>query len=82
MRLRKVAGFGSRLEAEAVGNALAQYEIPFYVKSEDLGIFGPGHIGGTPQGAILLVPEEYEEEVKQLLSCFYQESSSGSGEEE
>ena len=73
MDLVRVAGFPSRLEAEAVGNALTQYEIPFFVKSEDLGIFGPGHTGATPQGAVLLVPREYEDRVKKLLSCLYQE---------
>lgn len=72
MELRKVARFSSRLEAEAVGNALDQYDIPFLVQSEDIGIFGPGHTGMTPQGAVLLVPAEYEGQVKELLSCFYQ----------
>lgn len=77
MELRKVARFPSRLEAEAVGNALDQYDIPFLVQSEDIGIFGPGHTGMTPQGAVLLVPAEYEGRVKELLSCFYHEDETG-----
>jgi hypothetical protein len=65
----KVAQFDSRLEAEAVGHALDQYEIPFLVKSEDLGIFGPGHTGATPQGATLLVPAQFVSQVRELFDC-------------
>lgn len=68
--------FPSRLEAEAIGNALAQHGIPYLVRSDDLGIFGPGHLGATPQGASLWVPEEELPRVKELLSCFF------AGEEE
>ena len=70
----KVAEFDSRLEAEAVGHALDQYEIPFLVKSEDLGIFGPGHTGATPQGATLLVPAECVARVKELFECLARDS--------
>jgi hypothetical protein len=69
--LVKIATFNSRLEAEAIGNALAQYDIFYYVKSEDLGIFGPGHTGSTPQGATLWVPQESVAQVKELLSCLF-----------
>ncbi len=70
--LTKIATFNSRLEAETIGNALEQYDIPFYVKSEDLGIFGPGHTGATPQGATLWVPVESAQRVRELLSCLFQ----------
>ena len=67
----KIATFSSRLEAETIGNALEQYDIPFYVKSEDLGIFGPGHTGATPQGATLWVAVESAQRVRELLSCLF-----------
>ena len=72
MEFRKVGHFNSRLEAEAIGHALDQYGIPYIVRSEDLGIFGPGHTGATPQGASLWVPDEDLPEVKRLLTCLFQ----------
>jgi len=67
--LVKVADFPSRLEAETVGHALDQEEIPFLVQSDDVGIFGPGMVGTTPAGASLWVWEEHLERVNELLSC-------------
>jgi hypothetical protein len=64
-----IARFDTRLEAEAIGHALDQYDIPFLVKSDDIGIFGPGHVMSTPQGATLWVPKSRSEEVADLLSC-------------
>lgn len=69
MELKEVARFSSRLEAEAVGHALDQYSIPFLVQSADVGMFGPGMTGWSPQGASLLVPAERVGEVQALLSC-------------
>ena len=69
MSFREVAWFNSRLEAEAVGHALDQQEIPFLVQSSDVGMFGPGMIGRSPVGASLLVAEEDVERVRELLSC-------------
>lgn len=65
----EIAVFPSRLEAEAIGHALDQYDIPFLVQSHDISMFGPGMIGPTPAGARLCVPDDRVEEVKQLLSC-------------
>ena len=65
----RIAGFHTRLEAEAIGHALDQYDIPFIVKSEDIGIFGPGHVMSTPQGATLWVPSSRSKEVLDLLRC-------------
>ncbi len=65
----EVSWFPSRLEAEAVGHALDQYDIPFLVQSADTGMFGPGMTGWSPQGAKLLVPEERLAEVRELISC-------------
>ncbi len=69
MEFAEVARFSSRLEAEAVGHALDQYSIPFLVQSADVGIFGPGMTGWSPQGASLLVPADRVAEVLELLSC-------------
>lgn len=69
MDFEEVARFPSRLEAEAVGHALDQYKIPFVVQSADVGMFGPGMTGWSPEGARLLVPADRVEEVHELLSC-------------
>lgn len=69
MDYREVARFNSRLEAEAIGHALDQYSIPFLVQSSDVGMFGPGMTGWSPQGASLLVPADRVDEVHELLSC-------------
>jgi hypothetical protein len=69
MEYTEVGWFRSRLEAEAVGHALDQYDIPFLVQSGDTGMFGPGMVGWSPVGASLLVPENRLEEVRELLSC-------------
>ncbi len=69
MGFREIARFASRLEAETVGHALDQHGIPFLVKSEDVGVFGPGMVGSSPSGASLWVPEEEEERVAELLHC-------------
>jgi hypothetical protein len=68
----EIARFSSRLEAEAVGHALDQYDIPFLVQNDDVGIFGPGMVGWTPGGARLLVPTERQAEVAELLTCVVQ----------
>ena len=72
MDFTEVARFGSRLEAEAIGHALDQYDIPFMIQSGDIGMFGPGMVGWSPAGAILLVPEDRLDEVKELLNCVVQ----------
>ncbi|MDH3253528.1 MAG: hypothetical protein OEM62_00940 [Acidobacteriota bacterium] len=69
MSYTEIAWFSSRIEAETVGHALDQYDIPFLVQSGDTGMFGPGMIGRSPVGASLLVPEKHVEEVRQLLNC-------------
>lgn len=74
LELKLVHRFQSRLEAEAVGAALEGQGIPCLIKSEDLGVFGPGHSGATPFGATLWVPEEYFPEVVRLFTCFFPES--------
>lgn len=65
----EIAAFPSRLEAEAIGHALDPFGIPFLIRSDDIGIFGPGMVGVSPEGARLLVPADRLEEVRELLSC-------------
>lgn len=65
----EVARFPSRLEAETVGHALDDHGIPFLVQSADIGMFGPGMIGFSPDGAGLRVPKDRLEEVSKLISC-------------
>lgn len=69
MKYVEIARFTSRLEAETVGHALDQYDIPFLVQSPDVGIFGPGMTGSSPLVAALCVPEDRLDEVKELLNC-------------
>ncbi|MEM9290874.1 MAG: hypothetical protein AAGD01_04275 [Acidobacteriota bacterium] len=65
----EVARFPSRMEAETVGHALDDHDIPFLVQSSDVGIFGPGMSGFTPEGAQLLVPQSLRGRVQELLTC-------------
>lgn len=76
MKLVEIARFNSRMEAEAVGHALDQYEIPFLIQGSDIGIFGPGMNGRSPAGVSLQVSEEVLEEVKELLHCVLVEPES------
>ena len=76
----EIARFNSRLEAETVGHALDQYEIPFVVQSADIGIFGPGMVGSSPVGASLQVPEERVAEVRELLDCVVRDASEAADE--
>ena len=82
MSYTEVAWFSSRVEAETIGHALDQYDIPFLVQSGDTGMFGPGMIGRSPVGASLLVPADRIDEVRQLLDCVVQPLREGElGEE-
>ena len=69
MEFVEIARFSSRLEAETIGHALDQYDIPFVVQSADVGMFGPGMIGTSPAGAQLLVPQDRVDDVRELLNC-------------
>ncbi len=69
MEFVEIARFSSRLEAETVGHALDQFDIPFFVQSHDVGMFGPGHTGPTPGGAGLRVPADRAAEASELLHC-------------
>ena len=81
MKYEEIAWFSSRIEAETIGHALDQYEIPFLVQSGDTGMFGPGMIGRSPVGASLLVPPQHVEEARELLNCVVRPLDSENGEE-
>ena len=57
------------------------FDIPFFVQSHDIGMFGPGHMGRTPGGAGLCVPEDKAEEASELLRCAVRGEDEGAGEE-
>ena len=80
MKYTEVARFGSRAEAETVGHALDQFDIPFMVQSADTGMFGPGMVGWSPAGAALLVPEERLAEVRELLDCVVRDAEAAADE--
>ena len=67
--MEEIAVFSSRLEAETIGHALDQHDIPFMIQSHDVGMFGPGMVGFTPAGASLQVPASKVEQVRELLTC-------------
>ncbi len=79
MKFVELAKFDSRLEAETIGHALDQYEIPFLVQSAGVGMFGMGMVGKSPVPVSLCVPDNRLDEVKELLSCFAEPL--GEGEE-
>lgn len=80
----EIARFSSRMEAEVYGHALDQLEIPFLIQGNDVGIFGPGMTGFTPNGVGLLVPESRLPEVEEVLTCVARpvEEDAGEGVEE
>ncbi len=61
----KIASFNSRIEAETIGHALDQYEIPHQVKFDDAG----GMLVSMLPGASLWVPEDKAKLARRLLSC-------------
>ena len=69
MKFVELAKFDSRLEAEAIGHALDQYDIPFLVQSAGVGMFGMGMVGKSPVPVSLCVPDYRLDEVRELLSC-------------
>ena len=69
MKFVEIAKFDSRLEAEAIGHALDQYDIPFLVQSAGVGMFGMGMMGKSPVPVSLCVPDNRLDEVRELLTC-------------
>ncbi len=69
MKFVELAMFDSRLEAETIGHALDQYDIPFLVQSAGVGMFGMGMMGKSPVPVSLCVPDNRLDEVRELLTC-------------
>ncbi len=67
----RIGNFNSRMEAETIGHALDQYDIPYMVKLDDAG----GMLVQMLPGASLWVPEDHVMEAKRLLSCVLPESN-------
>ncbi len=61
----KIGSFNTRMEAETIGHALDQYDIPHLVKLDDAG----GMLVQMLPGASLWVPEDKASEARQLLAC-------------
>lgn len=61
----KIASLNSRIEAETIGHALDQYEIPHQVKTDDAG----GMLVPMFPGASIWVPADKAQLAKKLLSC-------------
>ncbi len=61
----KIASLNSRIEAETIGHALDQYDIPHQVKTDDAG----GMLVPMLPGASIWVPSDKAQLAKKLLSC-------------
>ncbi|HUI63419.1 MAG TPA: DUF2007 domain-containing protein [Bacteroidota bacterium] len=71
MQLVKVKNFPDRLYAERARQSLDMEGIPALIQSIDIGILGAGGVVGLPQGVDLLVPAEFEERARELLSDLF-----------
>lgn len=67
MALIKIASFPSRLEAGIAAGLLESSGIAHSIRGDDVGIFGPGHMGPSALGVDLSVREEDLEEALSLL---------------
>ncbi len=67
MGLVKVASFPNRVEAGIAAGVLELNGIAHVVRGDDVGIFGPGHVGPSVLGVELLVQEADLPWARQLL---------------
>ncbi len=67
MKLVKVASFPSRIEAGIAAGILESNQIAYTIRGDDIGIFGPGHVGASIVGAELFVHESDLSEALRLL---------------
>lgn len=67
MGMAKLASFPNRLQAEMAAAVLESNDIAHTVRGDDVGIFGPGHIGPTVLGVEVWVAEEQLEEARRIL---------------
>lgn len=67
MELVKLISFSSRAEAGLAGGVLERHGIRHAIRGDDVGIFGPGHMGRSGIDIDLLVASEELERARQLL---------------
>lgn len=67
MGLVKVASFPSRVEAGLAAGILESNGIAHSIRGDDVGIFGPGHLGRSVLGIDLLVDEADHARATELL---------------
>lgn len=67
MGLVVVASFASRVEAGIAAGILEMNDIAHTIRGDDVGIFGPGHIGPSVLGVDLLVQEADLARARRLL---------------
>ena len=63
-----VATFPTRLEAEMAAGLLRDADIESLLQGDDVGMFGPGMSGATPQGVRVLVAEGKRDDARRLLA--------------
>ncbi|MGI9037807.1 MAG: hypothetical protein ACR2GQ_02995 [Gemmatimonadota bacterium] len=65
---KTIASFGALPLAELAAGRLESADIPFMIDQQDnIGIFGPGHAGGTVRGISLNVPAQYADDARAAL---------------
>lgn len=62
-----VASFSNRVEAGIAGGLLESNGIRYSIRADDIGIFGPGHVGPSVLGVQLLVDESEADLARELL---------------
>ena len=67
-RWTTVASFPGRFLAEVTIGSLEADDIPVLVKGEEPGIWGPGFTGLTPQGIQVLVPADYADRAREIIT--------------
>jgi len=66
IKLKKIANYASRPEAEMMATILKKHGISVLIKSEASGIFGSSAVP-PPKGVSLLVPEKNVEKALEIL---------------
>lgn len=77
-----VATFSARYEAELSIQQLEGADVPYLVKGEEAGIWGPGFSGPTSRGIELLVPAEYADAAREMLEPLLGDEEPDDGEDE
>jgi len=64
---KRIAEFGSQVEADVAVSRLEAAGIPVLVKGPETGIFGPGISGPTPLGVTVFVPADQLHRAREVL---------------